>query len=47
MFHNAHEKIFKKVSRFLGEAGPAIVFFGAVYYWAEWKHKDIAFHHRH
>lgn len=46
MFQNAHLKIYKKVVDFLKEAGPGLGWGLAVYYWMEWKHKDIAYHHR-
>ena len=46
MYTNAHSKIIKKLSKFLLEAGPGLGCGIAVYYWAEWKHKQIAFHHR-
>ena len=46
MFHDAGSKIFKKVADFAMEAAPGLLVGIAVYYWAEWKHKDLAFHHR-
>ncbi len=46
MFSNAHEKIFKRVSKYLMEGGPGIFVGYLVYIWAEEKHKEIAHHHR-
>jgi hypothetical protein len=46
MFKDVGYKVFKKLSEFLIEAGPGLGCGIAVYYWAEAKHKDIAYHHR-
>ena len=46
MFKDAGYKIFKKVSEFAIEAGPGLLCGVFVYYWAEAKHKELAYHHR-
>ena len=38
--------MFHMISKFLLEGGPAVAIGAYVYYWAEKKHKEIAFHHR-
>ncbi len=43
---DAHMKAFKKIKKFIKEAGPGLGFFYGVYAWAEYEHKQIAFHHR-
>jgi hypothetical protein len=37
----------KRITKFVTVAGPAVVTGLAVYYWADWKHSDLAYHHRH
>jgi hypothetical protein len=46
MFKDAYSKIYSKIFEFARDAGPALLFFTCLYNWAEWKHKDIAYHHR-
>jgi hypothetical protein len=46
LFKDAAAKIFKKVKDFLLEAGPGLGLGLAVYFWAEKKHAEIAYHHR-
>jgi hypothetical protein len=46
MFHDAPKKIMKKVTDFLKEAAPGLLAGIAVYYYAEYEHKQIALHHR-
>lgn len=46
MFKDGYAKLYKKFFEFARDAGPAVIFFGVLYQWAEWKHKEIAFHHR-
>lgn len=36
----------QRITKFVTVAGPAVATGLAVYYWAEWKHKDLAYHHR-
>lgn len=36
----------KRIKQFVMEAGPGLGLGVAVYYWAEWKYKDLAYHHR-
>jgi hypothetical protein len=42
-FHNMTHKVLQLVK----EAGPALLITGYVFWWAEKKHQEIAFHHRH
>ncbi len=46
MFKDAGYKIYKKVAEFAIEAGPGLLCGIFVFYWAEAKHKEIAYHHR-
>ena len=46
MFKDSGYKIFKKVSDFAIEAGPGLLCGILVYYWAEAKSKELAYHHR-
>ncbi len=46
MFHDATKKVMKRFTDFLFEAGPGLSMGIGVYYYAEWKHKQIALHHR-
>jgi Cytochrome b-c1 complex subunit 8 len=46
MFKDAYSKFYTKAFEFARDAGPALLFFSGLYYWAEWEHKQIAFHHR-
>ena len=39
-------KIVKKVTEGILEAGPGLGLGVAILYWGEWKHKEIAYHHR-
>lgn len=39
-------KIVKKVTEGILEAGPGLGLGIAILYWGEWKHKEIAYHHR-
>lgn len=39
-------KFLQRAKEILFEAGPGLAVGVAVYYWGDWKHKDIAFHHR-
>lgn len=39
-------KVLKKLTNFLMEAGPGLGLGIFVFYWAEAKYKDIAYHHR-
>lgn len=46
LFKDIPAKVMKKLTEVLIEAGPGIFFGIGVYYWAEAKHKEIAFNHR-
>ena len=46
LFKDVPNKILKKVTDFLFEAGPGLAFGVGIYYYAEWKYNQIAFHHR-
>ena len=46
MFKDWHNKVLKRLTTFLMEAGPGLGFGIFVFYWAEAKYKDIAYHHR-
>ena len=46
MFKDIPAKVMKKLTEVLIEAGPGLFFGIGVYYWAEAKHKEIAFSHR-
>jgi hypothetical protein len=47
MLKDAHLKAFKRVKKFVTEAGPGLGFFYGVYVWAEWEHGQLALHHRY
>eukprot|EP00500_Bicosoecida_sp_ms1_P000548 CAMPEP_0203812898 /NCGR_PEP_ID=MMETSP0115-20131106/4414_1 /ASSEMBLY_ACC=CAM_ASM_000227 /TAXON_ID=33651 /ORGANISM="Bicosoecid sp, Strain ms1" /LENGTH=96 /DNA_ID=CAMNT_0050721753 /DNA_START=69 /DNA_END=359 /DNA_ORIENTATION=+ len=46
LFHNAPSKLKHKVTDNIFDVAPALVASIAFYSYAEWKHADIAFHHR-
>ena len=46
MMKTMPEKIAEKARSFLLEAGAGLGFGLFVFYWADWKYTDIAYHHR-
>jgi hypothetical protein len=36
----------KKVIKFVGDAGPGLILGVGIFYYGDYKHKEIAFHHR-
>eukprot|EP00601_Ochromonadales_sp_CCMP2298_P004908 CAMPEP_0173181938 /NCGR_PEP_ID=MMETSP1141-20130122/7557_1 /TAXON_ID=483371 /ORGANISM="non described non described, Strain CCMP2298" /LENGTH=86 /DNA_ID=CAMNT_0014104971 /DNA_START=75 /DNA_END=335 /DNA_ORIENTATION=- len=46
MMKDMPAKIMKRVTEFLIEAGPGLGCGLAVFFWAEWKFGDLAYHHR-
>jgi hypothetical protein len=47
MLKTAFENTLKRLKKFAFEAGPGLSFGVAVYTWGEWKHKQLAYEHRH
>eukprot|EP00607_Mallomonas_marina_P008198 CAMPEP_0182416564 /NCGR_PEP_ID=MMETSP1167-20130531/911_1 /TAXON_ID=2988 /ORGANISM="Mallomonas Sp, Strain CCMP3275" /LENGTH=93 /DNA_ID=CAMNT_0024589459 /DNA_START=59 /DNA_END=343 /DNA_ORIENTATION=+ len=46
MLYDARSKITKKLQEWLFEIGPAFITAVTIYYWADWKYKQLAYHHR-
>ena len=47
MLKAAFENTLKRLKKFATEAGPGLSFGVAIYTWGEWKHKQLAYEHRH
>ena len=45
-FKEIPTKFIKRVGEFLAEAGPGLALGVAIFYYGEYKHKEIAYHHR-
>lgn len=47
MLKTAFQNTLVRIKKFVLEAGPGLSFGIGIYTWGEWKHKQLAFEHRH